>query len=81
MYFPVGEGRGPFAYWDRVTWLQWDVLYEVQTESGFTFTVGVGQAWQLGYSGRHCIGSDTSNCDSAMPMFSLSGSLSIGYAF
>ena len=55
---PMGEGRDPSGtlHWSRVSWIQGEVVYEVRTVSGFSFTVGSGVAVPAHSQGPWCSG-------------------------
>ncbi len=56
---PAGEGRpdpSGTLHWSRVSWIQGEVVYEVRTVSGFSFTVGSGVAVPIHSQGPWCSG-------------------------
>jgi hypothetical protein len=53
---PMGGPPGPSGtlHWNRVSWIQGEVVYEVRTVSGFSFTVGSGLAVPIHSQGPWC---------------------------
>jgi len=70
-------------HWSRVSWVQGEVVYEVRTVSGFSFTVGSGVAVPVHSQGPWCSG-EVEWCSrnarsSAQPLPTIT--VGIGYAF
>jgi hypothetical protein len=67
--------------WDRINWVQWEIVYEVKAVDGFSFMLGAGQAWPVSYNGRTCPAAPDPCSEKVTLSFLPSGSLGIGHAF
>ena len=52
----VGDSPAGMLHWRRINWLQAEVVFELRTHSGFSFTIGTGKAVPIQFQGLSCTG-------------------------
>ena len=78
------SGLSGTLHWSRVSWIQGEVVYEVRTMSGFSFTVGAGMAVPVDSRGPWCVDELKGWCStnaSSSPQVLPTVTGGIGYAF
>ncbi len=70
-------------HWQQIGWLQGELVFELRTHSGFSFTVGIGRAVPVHFQGASCTGDSGWCSDNANSRFGTlwTQTTGVGYAF